>query len=302
MKDCFEKEQTIVKRKKIKIDTYKKGAYYFIYVLMLSLTPIFANIDTISRTPFMQKYVMTKGKSVFVNRYIKKEEIIKAIRNSNLKEEEKEYLINSNFIDDFTKYVKDKRYDCDIVINNMNNLHVREMSEEYSEQHPGAIGCVNVREPGIINIKNYNSLTPEEIYESLPHEFIHLLQYGILDSGTFICEASAELLAREYYRQPKTLYYEEEVKVLKMIAETIGKDALEDLIYRGKIEVLEKEISQYLEKEETEELIRRMTSPEERKDNEVGNAFKIRALVAKLFENKYGYNMYEDEVMLSILL
>ena len=300
MENSLDKEAFNVKKKKIdkiiKVGLKIDGA-----IFALSLLLLIPNVnEKVMYT--LQKANNTNGISLLINRPIKKIDIQLLIKNSNLMDDEKEYLLSGNFINDLTKRVNEAHTDCDMIFEALDGLNIKPMTDEMINERPRTLGCVSLESMNTIYLKDYGNITKERIFKILCHEFIHLFENRVALTGSFIIEPVTEICAQEYYRNCKTDYYEEEIKYTKMLMEIVGPDLIYDLVFTGKNFLLKREFATYLGKEKANEFYDLLTKEQANNDGEVQRRNKkVFDYIKELFENKYGYELHDNLTMGAIL-
>lgn len=139
--------------------------------------------------------------------------------------------------------------------------------------------------------------------KTLGHEYVHLLQCNCYP---FICEASAELIAREYFMNSsssKAIFsYGEECRCLAIIMEIIGSEPVWENNFKANSTLFEDSVRPYL----TEEEVARFISIMNFNPNSQPGQFKhlkdeLLSLLNTIHINKYGHSMYKNPVIKAIL-
>ena len=272
---------------------------YMLTALLAGLT-VFNAVDKYTDTYSYKKLVISKGKSIFYNKPITKDEIINCIKTSNLTEEEKNYLENTEFFDFYEKLAKKYNYDCDLVYDSLEGLTIEEMPEKDKEERQKTLGFVKPTEPKIIYIRDYNKQDIRLVLKVLAHEYIHKFSDPLNINSCFLGEALTEILRTEFYGGGRAIGYQVEVIITKMLMETIGAEPVAALGLFNEEGPLREELGKYLNKEETDLLIEGLMSEELFKNDGPMNNKRMLDRISDLFERKYGYDVALDQIMMLI--
>ena len=115
--------------------------------------------------------------------------------------------------------------------------------------------------------------------QAAAHEFIHLCQDPSCFS--YICEASAEIMAKEYFGSPTASYYEARENLYYLL-EIIGPKPVMECNFKGDTGSFENAIREYLSPEDFEELITEFC-----KKPKNANHKRIKQLLEKMAEKKF---------------
>ena len=218
----------------------------------------------------------------------------KLIYNSNyLSTDEKVFLYNEDFLNDVLEISDDNRNyslreklkDIEIYIYDKNNK-------------PHTSGYYNSIEPNIINICDEELPTDsEKYYDTLSHEFVHLLQNE--SDYLYIHEASAELMSNEYYYSKLDSYLPEVIR-LKVLMEIIGPKPIMQCNFEDNDKALEEAISKYLNEEDTNKLLDLFRSDSDdfldfAKEDKIND--EVDKLLANMYKNKTGNDINTDKLI-----
>ncbi len=140
--------------------------------------------------------------------------------------------------------------------------------------------------------------------KTLGHEYVHLLQsYSVFH---FICEISAELIAREYFMNTSTIRgnysYSDECRRLCVMMEIIGSESIWENNFDANSSLFEDSIRPYLSEEEFDEFIDLMNfDPGKNLGQFIIYKKRFDELLDILHRNKFGFSMYDNFKIRSIL-
>lgn len=227
--------------------------------------------------------------------------------NPNLTDEQKELLASSSFIRDLasTKMTDEQKT---ILCFQLSKLTI----EDYNLIQKGIYSVKDLF--GMDNLYGYvldgehrqdtiHMLETNSDYSDfvLVHEFIHIAQ---VDSEyAYLKEASAEIIAHEYWDRP-IISYHESVKRIYLLMSIVGKDAIWDANFTS-TKLLEEELSKYLTPEQVIEFMEYLkVKPFNQRINketgigEVDNA--IDNLLKIMYEKKFNKPYEEDYTVQAI--
>ena len=211
---------------------------------------------------------------------------------NNLTKEQKEFLANEELLQDVFSYYNDTALEY------VSNLNFKDISIVYEEMNDGKGGYYSCEEPNIIHIsKTFEGNLDANEYTKgvISHEYIHLLQVPVCQY-TYIVEASAELLAHEYFDEPIIAYYNG-VKNLQLLIEIIGPEPIIKMIFAGDDNTFNNILKNNLSNSEYEKLISYFQDSSiidsSNKEND-----EIKELLCTLYKNIYGKDITEDQEIL----
>ena len=168
----------------------------------------------------------------------------------NITPEAKEYLSNDVFLQDVLDIADDSR---DYILRKkLEDITIKYDKDACEERE--ACGFYNVINPNLITLEED---TEEIINNSLAHEFVHLMQDNNI--YLYIREASAEMMAYEYYDSIATSY-EEQRNNLRILMELIGPKTIMELNFKGDVDSFEKTIYNSLDEEKADKLLELFTA------------------------------------------
>lgn len=135
----------------------------------------------------------------------------------------------------------------------------------------------------------------EENVATLYHEYIHLLQVNY--DYRVLTEGSANIICEEFFDQPK-VSYPLEVRYTKILMEIIGPEPIWRYNFEENSQALEEAIKPYLEDGEYKTLMQILNTNTEVFPNHLEN---LNNLLKKLYYNKYGKAIYEDDHLKALL-
>lgn len=154
---------------------------------------------------------------------------------------------------------------------------------------------LNEEEKSLIRNENLIESIDELNIDRNYYEYIHLLQancdYSILTDG------SAEIICEEFYNCQKHAY-PLEVRYTKILMEIIGPEPIWRYNFEENSQALEEAIKPYLEDGEYKTLMQILNTNTEVFPNHLEN---LNNLLKKLYYNKYGKAIYEDDHLKALL-
>ena len=154
---------------------------------------------------------------------------------------------------------------------------------------------LNEEEKSLIRNENLIESIDELNIDRNYYEYIHLLQancdYSILTDG------SAEIICEEFYNCQKHAY-PLEVRYTKILMEIIGPEPIWRYNFEENSQALEEAIKPYLEDGEYKNLMQILNTNTEVFPNHLEN---LNNLLKKLYYNKYGKAIYEDDHLKALL-
>lgn len=244
--------------------------------------------------------IETKNNKNFedTNNYITVDEMINLINNStNLNEEEKEYLINENFFEDIVEYIN-YGINSQIIAYKLVDMDIVDFTEEEKEWKTDSNGFYD--EGNLLHVKNYNGLTKDN-HDTVSHEFIHMFD-NIYYNYPYVHEASDSLFNYEYYTKESKSYSEQQIR-LKVLMEIIGPEIIWKYYFGvNSDEILENSIKNYLNEEESKELLELFKTKKSKNDNiDIEEVHKrVDELLGIMYYNKHNDYIYNDEIITAI--
>lgn len=214
---------------------------------------------------------------------------------SHLSEKQKELLYNEDL---FQTVLDIAGNDCDYILRvKLDDVKIKEYDGETDENGQLA-GYYNPLEPNIIHINNQ---LEEGLYfydDVLIHEFIHLLQNEL--RYHYIADACAEIIKYEYYNMPINAY-EFEVKNVRVLMEIIGPKPLLECNFSDNSTSLEEEVRKYLDEEDANTFMELIVTSSHNFYERLEKDAIIDDLLAKMYFNKTGKNIWDDTFMSKLL-
>ncbi|MBQ6477500.1 MAG: hypothetical protein IJI43_03605 [Bacilli bacterium] len=207
---------------------------------------------------------------------------------SGIDEEMKDYLINEDFFNDILNISDHSR---NYILNKkLDDITVKYDEEKCKKKHVG--GFYNITNPNVVTLQDESYID-----YALAHEFVHLMQDNNIYH--YILEASAEMLAQEYY-DSRAVAYPKQRENLRILLEMIGPKPIMELNFKGDISSFEKSIYDNLDKEKADRLLKLFTtSPHD--DKKIKEKDKeVRSLLNDMSYNMTG--MYLDDINNDILV
>ena len=214
---------------------------------------------------------------------------------SHLTDEEKAFLYNEALFEDILPYVNQSEYMKFVYRSKFDNLDIKNISPimyntilPYAGWYPG-MSSSN------LYVKNYD-INDSESIDTLAHEYMHATQD--LNIYPFFYEASAELIADEYYGGGIDSY-RPTIKALEILMEIIGAEPIKLYTFTGDFSMIEERVRPYLSAEEYNlfiECISEPLGPNSNKRNQ-----KLMSIYQSLYLNIYGQPMRNDEIISTIL-
>lgn len=221
---------------------------------------------------------------------------------------EKNFLWNEELISKAVTYYDDDNFGI-IAQMRHNNMYIESYTGDGEDKLSQESGGYYSGDEGLY-VKNYQgsrSLQSDiETQRIAGHEFIHSLQ---ADNGfKFIKESCAEIMTHEYYLNStdNSIYYaySKACQKVKILMEIIGGEAVWDYNFRQGSEALQREVKPYLTEDEYIQFFDILSlSPfwdSERLENGLYN--RLDYLLGKLYLNRMGSSIYENDIINSIRL
>ena len=212
------------------------------------------------------------------------------LNSSKLSIYEKEALCNDDYITDVLDIINEDEERRSELYQLYTNLDI-----EYEEiEEEGVQGYVYLNESNIHLKKEYEN-NPDNLINVLAHEFIHVNQNSCKN---LLTEASAEILASEYYNCEEDTY-KYEIKLTKMLMEIIGPEPIIHYIYFNDKSLIQNNVKPYLSASEYDLFEKYYFDTYSVFDIPLNrqNYFTILDLVSKLHNNMYGKNMNDNPIL-----
>lgn len=278
-----EMKNFVVKFRKNKI--FISATYVLCIILYLSIQGI-----TIEDCCNLVNYYVHKTILPYETTKITTEEIQQNIINSddeNLSIEQKNYLANTNFINDVIKISDISR--SYILRKKTEGFNIAYFSDIYKLIDPKSLGHYNL---AAINKLYLYDNSINVFYNCCPHEFIHLLQDH--NQYSYILETSAEKMKEEYYHE-QVIYYPDERKRLCVLMEMIGPQPIMECNFKGDTSTFEEAINNHLNEHDAEKLLDLFTKFPEKNTEQINEQIDI--LLAKMYKNITGNDINNDKFM-----
>lgn len=221
-----------------------------------------------------------------------------------LSTEEKESLYNEDLFNDICvtpmtidriKDLEEKITDVEIVPFTEQDYQDQQQKKEENEFY--TVGYYSPLEPNILHVDENRS--PDEIEDTKYHEFIHLLQDN--NKYYYIREAVAEIVSNEYFGAPLNSY-QEEVKRIKALMETIGSNSIWKTCISGDDSKLINLLKENLSEEEYQSFVEILeTSPSDltfEQNQELNKKFD--EILSTMYKNMYSSSIENNEVIKEI--
>ncbi len=267
----------IIEKKNIIIQTSLKGIALLITLSMLT-SPIKADAQSIE---YSSINVKTIQELIYSSPF--------------LTQDEKNYLFNQDFFDDYIEYFNFNSYFRKLNQERFKNIKIKDY-DFHNQNYNISGGYYDPASSNVINIKNYTSL--KEFKDVLSHEFIHLCQndfhpYRLID------EAMAEILSFEYFEDTSINNYQNEIYLIRKLMEIIGPLPLLRYNFLNDFHEIEKEVKKYLSEKEYNEFLCCLKVY----DNEFDNKYhqnRLNELLNQMYKVKYEEDIINDEVILHL--
>lgn len=221
-----------------------------------------------------------------------------------LSTEEKESLYNEDLFNDICatpmtidriKDLEEKITDVEIVPFTEQDYQDQQQKKEENEFY--TVGYYSPLEPNSLHVDENRS--PDEIEDTKYHEFIHLLQDN--NKYYYIREAVAEIVSNEYFGAPLNSY-QEEVKRIKALMETIGSNSIWKTCISGDDSKLINLLKENLSEEEYQSFVEILeTSPSDltfEQNQELNKKFD--EILSTMYKNMYSSSIENNEVIKEI--
>lgn len=212
------------------------------------------------------------------------------INNSNdLKDDEKDYLYNSDFFKDVLSTINASEYMKKEYQKKFKNIVIKSFEADNIRK-----GFYNPCEPNCLYVAEYSDLD-FKTKDTVAHEFVHLCQCPC--KYTLLIEASAEIISNEYFNSTSINSYQDEVKILKVLMEIIGSKPIWDYVFTGDFSKIEEEVKPYLKGDEYKEFLRCLVI--ERNDGITRKIYfkRLNELLNIIYFNKFKVDIKNDLVV-----
>ncbi len=207
-----------------------------------------------------------------------------------LTEEEKEFLYNEALFEDVLPYINQSERMKKLYRLKFDNLDVKSYGDFIKKMYH-ASGLYFSNSSSNLYVAYYEGIGIDED-DTLAHEYMHATQD--VDAYSFFIEPAAEIAAHEYYGAPIE-DYKEEVKLLKLLMETIGSEPIKQYVYTGDFSLIEERVRPNLSDEEYAEFLE-CIKESVHIDNKLRN-HRLNAILRSLYLNIYGEPMSHDEII-----
>ena len=224
-----------------------------------------------------------------------KEEIKSRIdASNNINEEEKSLIWNENLIENVVPYYETSGF-VDDAYTRHTNIDITGLEGE--KRAKDNITGYYTYDTNVMQVRDYelDMQIDEENVATLYHEYIHLLQVNY--DYRVLTEGSANIICEEFFDQPK-VSYPLEVRYTKILMEIIGPEPIWRYNFEENSQALEEAIKPYLEDGEYKTLMQILNANMEVFPNHLEN---LNNLLKKLYYNKYGRAIYEDDHLKALL-
>ena len=209
------------------------------------------------------------------------EEFAAAINNSPyLLQEDKEYLLNSELINDILPYYNSAMY---YYLNlKLNDITIKYYDhKESGKEDLEIIGFYNIMEPNVLNGKK-----DAEKKNYLGHEFFHLLQFPNLRFD-YIVEATADIGAYEYFNDLQ-FGYPEQTKNIRLLMDIIGPKIIWEYIFSGDERKLVNILKDNLDENDYKNIIEIL------EDADCGRDDELEQILGNLYKNMNNSNIKDN--------
>ena len=194
----------------------------------------------------------------------------------NITKEQKEYLINNDFIRDVLEISGNREYELKLKLENIEVEYGGKGFDDESE----ISGYYSPINPNVLHIRDENQKDQKHI---LAHEFVHLMQDN--NKYYYLREASAEVMISEYYGETAWAYSRQRDSLYRLL-ETIGPEPIMELNFKGDTDAFEEEIYKYLIDKDADRLLE-LFSIHPREDSSGEISAEVNELISKMYFNKY---------------
>ena len=233
---------------------------------------------------------------MYQNDIVDYKDAINCINSSNLPDDVKTVICDESFLKMIFSYYDGTplKYSSSI---KFNDLQMESFDNYTNGNDPNVLGYYECFNPNILHSKIGQSGESET--KTLIHEFIHLLQaegspYNYLD------EAVAELMTTELLDSQPITYFDA-IDNLKLLIDIIGPEPIYELSFGGDDTSLNDILRMYLPSKDIITLKYYLQKLGQDINEKQEISIEIRKILYKLYENKYGKPIEEDENIISVL-
>lgn len=267
------------------------------------------SVGTISYTPLSRKVKFTfEGEEERFDKKVTSEKIYELIYSSeNLNEYQKDFLWNSELINDVIPYYDDFQSSVVSQVRNY-NISLESFGEDNSMNDTESMGYYS--DDNILHIRNIptgddldNDIEGKRV---IGHEYVHLLQVN--DYLKFLTESSAELITHEYFLNSSDsslgYAYDRACRYTKILMEIIGTEAIWDYNFRSGSTSVQNAVKPYFDENEYSEFFHIMTlSPFWDKEELEGGLYeRLEELLGVLYNRKYNEDIESNDLINAIKL
>ena len=209
----------------------------------------------------------------------------------NLTTEEKKYLYNEEFINDFLLLVNNSYYEKQKLAECFKNINIVGYDDI---EHDWQAGYYKIDTPNILYIKNYTFLE-EEKKTTIAHEFAHLCQN--MTNYNLILEASADIITQEYFYKDYKYSYPTQVKILKKLMEIIGSYPIWYYNFTDDFSMIEERILPYLTDEEYQKFLNDLSFDYNNKEINLPKYKELNEILNNLYYRIYGKDIKDDSII-----
>lgn len=247
---------------------------------------------------YSSDFDVDEGLAVFDGEMISVDDAIKLINDSlYLTDEYKDFLANKDLFDDIMPYYKGTymQEEIKVKLDQIKFLYFDRADSHYYDGLGGYYNCLN---PSVINVFEEHKNNQDVHRAVVAHEFIHLLQSNY-STYNYLTEATAELIAEEYFDSTVDTAYEEGVNSLKLLIEMVGIDPILKGVFGGDYTDLENILLDNLASDDFKKIIEYMgKSP----SDVINQEEDIRRIFRNLYKNMYDQDIHDDENILYDIL
>lgn len=234
------------------------------------------------------------------------EQIVKYVNNSNIDNSLKTLFLNENLLNDVLYYYEGTNYEYSANLK-FKNISISYFNvDEYNEDESKdivVVGYYNIVKPNFIFVSNQyqnsNVDSDVEYKRIVSHEYIHLLQ-AELSKYNYLKEASAELLAKEYFSTP-VKSYKKAVKNLMLLIDIIGPEPIKNLLFSGDDSELVCILKNNLSDVEFNTLMNHFQDSDLENEN-IKKHKEVQQILCTLYKNIYNKDINEDKDILYSLI
>lgn len=231
------------------------------------------------------KYSVAQDFNIFLNKVDKEEALNMILSSDNLPNGVNEILANNDLFEDVMPYYKNTKMEY-LLNSKLNNITNVTFSKNSYLAADGKLACYNFMNPNIIYTKEGEIITPDV----WGHEFIHLLQYPLLDYR-YIVESTATIISYEYFSEA-AYGYENGVKNIRLLMDTIGPKVIWEYIFTGNKDSLDNILKQNLSEDDYKKII--LMFYNNPSNMSVEEDMVIEEIIGRLYYNLHNKNIKDD--------